>query len=150
MLTIPDHFLVFHVFENGFQNHLLYPLPRHWGKLIGLQFPASFFLPFLKIGVSFAFFLETFLDPHDPSEIIKSGLTVILASCQHFWVHPMDLCMSTPFRCSLICSSSTDGMSSLLQAFPLALEPGIPKSKIVASHDNAVLSGSTPVNHYST
>ena len=81
--------------------------PESEVRLTGLQFPTSFFLPFLKIEVTLAVLIE------DDREQLASDLSQLL---QHMWMHSnqaMDLCALILTQCSLTISCLTKGKSSL-------------------------------------
>ena len=78
---------------------------KDWGEA---DWPRSFFLPFLKIGVAFVFLQSSGTSPshHDHLKIIESGLAMTSASSPSCcWCIPsgiMDLCMSSLLKYSLM------------------------------------------------
>lgn len=130
LLTIPFHFHVIPVFENGFQDSLLYHLHRDWSEA---EWSGSSFLPFLKIGLIFTFLPSRRSSPncHALSKMICSGLTVTPVSslCTHAYNSwgSADQRMAPLFKCSL--TSLTEEWVFLVPDFSTDFRPQIPESK---------------------
>lgn len=104
------------------------PFPGGQMRLTSLLSLGFSFLPFLKIGVTFAFPWSLCTSPscHNRAKIIENGLATTNASSLSMWANPsgpMDLWMPSLLRYSLTGSSFTKGTSSILQLFTPAAGP---------------------------
>lgn len=102
ILTHPNYYCVLTMVGNGFQEHLIYHLSREYSKADWAVVVWFFLLPFLKTGVTFAFFHYSgnFPHHHDISKMSSLAMPVPLvlkgASCQvsRTWAFPVHLNVS--------------------------------------------------------
>lgn len=147
MMTTPNNFLVYKMFENSFKIFFSFLFPRIKVKHLNPQFLRSCFL---KSVVIFAFFQSsgTSSNHHDlPKMIIKSGLAVTASSLNTCGCIPsgsMDLCISSLFKCSLIWSSFTPSVSLHCSIFFHWIHgPRIPEGKFHQVKTEAIKALST-------
>lgn len=99
---------------------------------ISLQFPRSSFLPFSKTEETFAFFHSA-----GTSQIAMTFQEQPCNDNGQVLQHPfgaIDMCMSSLFVCSLTWSSSSKGISSLPQIFPLVSGTSWTSSRQILHH----------------
>lgn len=119
MLTNPNYWLFLIWLETASKRFWCITFPRNAVRLTGLQLSSSCFL-FLKTGVMWLFSILMKLSPspqpfkydndrpHNANFLNTQGF--ILSD-------PVDLCMSSSFKCFLSWSCSIEGISTFLQTF---------------------------------